>query len=153
MTNILSQSVLPFYSNSILLKSKGFDEIQFIAYFYGPCLSTVSNQCLYTDTAIITLLSDYFHLCHFESFWPWRSPGYYSEPSFLRVGIVKLMKFLTEEKVCSISLPCFLTPYHVIGRNGSGGTGLFLLIFLQGMGRIFLLLCIVGNFLLNAILK
>lgn len=33
---------LPFYSpNSILLKSKSSDEIQFIDYFYGPYLLTI----------------------------------------------------------------------------------------------------------------
>lgn len=28
------------------------------------------------------------------------------------------MTFLREQKVCSICLPSFLAPYHVIGRNG-----------------------------------
>lgn len=63
------------------------------------------------------------------------------------------MKLLRDYNVCSISVPCFCMLVPCDWTRCSGGARLLLLMLLQGMGPIFLLLCICGNFVLCATLK
>lgn len=124
---------LPFYSPNSIWRAKVLMKSNLSVIFMVHVYWLLSNKSLYTETAVVTFLSDTSISAISSLFlnfflndlilelawtWPWRSPGYYPEPSFLRVGMVKLMKFLREQKGGFISLPCFLTPYHVIERNG-----------------------------------